>query len=185
MSVKDRPQWRCCRRRKRRRSALFARPTAPVPTSLLPCWVQTPLLRVKTHAAPTYRCRPAHRRWRCCRRRKGRRSALFGRSNRAGADQLAALLGPHAVAAREDPRRAGVIDVVGKPADNGRIAIGGKSDRKPCGDSDRAGADQFVALLGPDPVAAREDPCRADGTVVDDPPTMAVLPSAETATDEP
>src|SRR5262245_38555481 len=27
-------------------------PTAPVPTSLLPCCVQTPLLRVKTHAAP-------------------------------------------------------------------------------------------------------------------------------------
>jgi hypothetical protein len=25
---------------------------APVPTSLLPCWVQTPLLRVKTPAAP-------------------------------------------------------------------------------------------------------------------------------------
>ena len=29
-----------------------AAPTAPVPTSLLPCWVQTPLLRVKTHVAP-------------------------------------------------------------------------------------------------------------------------------------
>ena len=28
-------------------------PTAPVPTSLLPCWVQTPPLRVNTHAAPT------------------------------------------------------------------------------------------------------------------------------------
>src|ERR1700720_4776840 len=27
-------------------------PTAPVPTSLLPCWVQTPPLRMKTHAAP-------------------------------------------------------------------------------------------------------------------------------------
>ena len=30
----------------------LASPTAPLPTSLLPCWVQTPLLRVKTHAAP-------------------------------------------------------------------------------------------------------------------------------------
>src|SRR6516164_8352342 len=29
-----------------------APPTAPVPTSLLPRWVQIPLLRVKTHAAP-------------------------------------------------------------------------------------------------------------------------------------
>jgi hypothetical protein len=27
--------------------------SAPVPTSLSPCWVHTPLLRVKTHAAPT------------------------------------------------------------------------------------------------------------------------------------
>src|SRR5450756_67842 len=29
-----------------------AAPTAPVPTSLLPCWLHTPLLRVKTHVAP-------------------------------------------------------------------------------------------------------------------------------------
>ena len=26
---------------------------APVPTSLLPCWVHTPPARVKTHVAPT------------------------------------------------------------------------------------------------------------------------------------
>jgi hypothetical protein len=32
----------------------FAAPTAPVPTSLLPCWVQTPRLRVKTHADPVF-----------------------------------------------------------------------------------------------------------------------------------
>jgi hypothetical protein len=32
--------------------------TEPVPTSLSPCWVQTPLLRVKTHAAPTYELSP-------------------------------------------------------------------------------------------------------------------------------
>jgi hypothetical protein len=30
----------------------FVLPTAPKPTSLLPCWVQPWLLRVKTHAAP-------------------------------------------------------------------------------------------------------------------------------------
>src|SRR5450759_773329 len=30
-----------------------ALPTAPEPTSLGPCWVQTPPLRVQTHAAPT------------------------------------------------------------------------------------------------------------------------------------
>jgi tripartite-type tricarboxylate transporter receptor subunit TctC len=33
-------------------------PTAPVPTSLLPCWVQPPPLRVKTHAAPVYDLSP-------------------------------------------------------------------------------------------------------------------------------
>src|SRR6516165_9419437 len=35
-----------------------AAPTPPVPTSLLPCWVQTPLLRVKTHAAPACELSP-------------------------------------------------------------------------------------------------------------------------------
>src|SRR5437773_316544 len=29
-----------------------AAPTAPVPTSLAPCWLHTPPLRVNTHAAP-------------------------------------------------------------------------------------------------------------------------------------
>src|SRR5664279_1258233 len=29
-------------------------PTPPVPTSLLPCWLHTPPLRVKTQAAPTF-----------------------------------------------------------------------------------------------------------------------------------
>jgi hypothetical protein len=32
--------------------ACLAFPSAPMPTSLLPCWVHTPLLRVKIHAAP-------------------------------------------------------------------------------------------------------------------------------------
>src|SRR5262245_35794142 len=31
-----------------------AAPTAPLPTSLLPCWVHTPPLRVNTHAAPAW-----------------------------------------------------------------------------------------------------------------------------------
>src|SRR5438552_9505646 len=30
----------------------LAAPTAPVPTSLAPCWLHTPPLRVYTHAAP-------------------------------------------------------------------------------------------------------------------------------------
>src|SRR5215468_3510117 len=32
----------------------LAVPTAPVPISLAPCWVHTPPLRMKTHAAPTF-----------------------------------------------------------------------------------------------------------------------------------
>src|SRR6516225_9793657 len=31
----------------------WAFPTAPLPTSLFPCWLHTPPLRVNTHAAPT------------------------------------------------------------------------------------------------------------------------------------
>ena len=30
----------------------WAGPTAPVPINFWPCWLQTPLLRVKTHVAP-------------------------------------------------------------------------------------------------------------------------------------
>src|SRR5262245_9124139 len=32
----------------------LASPTAPVPTSFVPCWVQTPPLRLNTHAAPAF-----------------------------------------------------------------------------------------------------------------------------------
>jgi hypothetical protein len=39
-------------------AARAAAPIAPVPTSLLPCWVQTPSLRVKTHAAPVSELSP-------------------------------------------------------------------------------------------------------------------------------
>ena len=51
--------------------------------------------------------------------------------------------------------------------------------------SHRAGADQLGALLGPDPAAAREHPRRPDAAVVRVPPTMAVLPSADSATEKP
>src|SRR5262249_55030062 len=37
----------------------WALPIAPVPTNLLPCWLQTPPLRVKTQAAPTPELLPA------------------------------------------------------------------------------------------------------------------------------
>jgi hypothetical protein len=45
--VKVRRRWLCCRRRTaRRRRLVRLAPTAPVPTSLLPCWIQGLLISV-------------------------------------------------------------------------------------------------------------------------------------------
>jgi hypothetical protein len=97
-------------------------------------------------------------------------AALLGEaSNRAGADQLAALLGPDTAAARVDPRRPG-FRVVGKPADDGGVAVGGQRDGGALlGGSNRAGADQLAALLGPDTAAASVDPRRPGFHVVENP----------------
>jgi hypothetical protein len=84
--------------------------------------------------------------------------ALLGLSDRAGADQLVALLGPGAVASDEDPHRSDTI-VVGHPAYDGGVAVAGKRNGLALlGLSDRAGAEQLGALLGPDAIAAGEDP---------------------------
>jgi hypothetical protein len=93
-------------------------------------------------------------------------TALLSKPHRAGADQFAALLGPHPIAAGEDPGRTPSVRVVCWPANDRGVAVCGKRDgmallSKP----HRAGADQFAALLGPHPVAAREDP-RRTATVV-------------------
>jgi hypothetical protein len=90
-------------------------------------------------------------------------------SNRAGADQLAALLGPDTAAAGVDPSRPGVLVVPG-PAYDGGVAVAGQRD----GDglarvSNRAGADQLAALLGPGTAAAGVDPCRPGNLVVGNP----------------
>jgi hypothetical protein len=142
--------------------------------------------------------------------------ALSGSSNRAGSDQLTALLGPDTAAAGEDPRRPG-FPVVGPPAHDGGVAVGGQRDGGALrGGPNRTGADQLTALLGPDTAAAGEDPRRPGEPVADqlvallgpdtaaagvDPgrpgvaapvselskgaPTKAVLPSPDSATDQP
>src|SRR5208337_1607335 len=93
------------------------------------------------------------------------RPALLGGSNRAGADQLVALLGPDTIAAGENPYRP--VPVVAKPAHQGGIAVGGERNREALpGGSNRAGADQLVALLGPDTIAAGENPYRPGVPVV-------------------
>ena len=110
---------------------------------------------------------------------------MSGASNRAGADQLAALLGPDTAAAGVDPRRPGAR-VVGSPAHDGGVAVGGQRDGAALsGISNRAGADQLAALLGPDAAAAGIDPRRPGAQLSPGPPTMAVLPSADSATETP
>jgi hypothetical protein len=91
---------------------------------------------------------------------------LSGVSNRAGTDQFVALLGPDTAAAVIDPRRPGP-PVVERPAHNGGVAVVGQRDGEALGRaSNRAGADQLVALLGPDTVAAGEDPRRPGDRIV-------------------
>ena len=109
-------------------------------------------------------------------------------SNRAGADQFAALLGPDAAAAGKDPRRSDVrVVVYSRPrwlCCRRRTARRTRLDRRRWPVA--AGADQLAALLGPDAAAAREDPRRPDDCELSHgPPTMAVLPSADSATEEP
>src|SRR5206468_2830632 len=66
----------------------WAAPTAPVPTSLFPCWVHPPPLRMNTHAAPAppLSLFPAHDGGVAVGGQRDR-EALLGGSNRAAADQ--------------------------------------------------------------------------------------------------
>jgi len=61
---------------------------------------------------------------------------------------------------REDPRCPDVR-VVALPAHDGGVTVRGQREGPaPAGASDRAGADQLAALLGPDTAAAGVDPSR-------------------------
>jgi hypothetical protein len=66
----------------------------------------------------------------------------------AGSDQLAALLRPHPTAAGKDPCRADAA-IVGIPAHDGGVAVGGQRDGEALADegSNSAGADQLRAFL--------------------------------------
>src|SRR5262249_1264884 len=94
--------------------------------------------------------------------------ALFYVANRAGADQLAALLGPNTAAADKDPCGAGVVIVAGS-SNNCGIAVAGQSNGsalKAAAGTNRTGPDQLVALLHPNAVRAFETPCGADAQIV-------------------
>jgi hypothetical protein len=96
-------------------------------------------------------------------------NALCGTFDRAGANQLVALLGPDSPVAAKDPRHPNVR-VIAKPAHDDGIAVGGERNGEALsGLSNRAGTDQLAALLGPDTAAAGVDP-----ELSCNPPTMAV-----------
>jgi hypothetical protein len=78
--------------------------------------------------------------------RKRDGGALGGVPNRAGADQLVALLGPDTAAAGGDPRRPDARIVV-KPAHDSSVAVGGQRDGSLVDGYNRAGADQLGPLL--------------------------------------
>src|SRR5262249_41652036 len=84
----------------------------------------------------------------------------------AGADQFVSLLGPHAAAAGEYPRRADTT-VIAIPAQDGGVAVGGQRDRMALRSfAGRVVADQLAPLLGPYSAAAAEYPRRASVDVV-------------------
>jgi hypothetical protein len=74
---------------------------------------------------------------------------LIGRSGRAAADQLVALLHPHAVDADKHPGGSPAAVVIHAP-DNGGVAVGGQRDRGALrGRSNGAAADELVLLGEP------------------------------------
>src|SRR5262249_15402066 len=69
-----------------------------------------------------------------------------------------ALLRPHPTCSGEYPCRPGLA-VIGPPAHDGGIAVGGKCDRHAlAGLSHSTAADELLALLRPGSAAAREHP---------------------------
>jgi hypothetical protein len=99
---------------------------------------------------------------------------LRGGSNRPGADQLVALLGPDTAAAGVDPGRPGVRVVV-RPAHEGSVAVAGQRDGRPLvGVSNGAGADQLAvqpSLIDLKTLGATLDVIRLAGNK----PTRAIL----------
>ena len=90
-----------------------------------------------------------------------------------------------AAASGEDPHCAGV-GVVAEPTDDSGVAVIGQCDGPALCRSNSASADQLAALLGPDPAATGKKTHAAPACELSPgPPTMAVLPSADSATDMP
>src|SRR4029450_12613183 len=93
-------------------------------------------------------------------------AAIGGQRDRgrgASLNQFIALLRPDTATAGEHPCRPG-LTLVGPPADDGNVAVGGERDgRALAGTSPSGDAAQLVALLRPDAATAREHPRRTGG----------------------
>src|SRR5262249_2856903 len=84
---------------------------------------------------------------------------------------------PRPAAEGEHPRCPGTT-VVGRPANDGGVTVGGERDGPAwLSGSSRAGADQ-LSLLAPRPAAAGEHPCRASAAVIGRPAHNALLTRA-------
>ncbi len=93
------------------------------------------------------------------------RTAFGGGANRSAAYQLCALLGPDSTCPGKDPRRTDPV-VIGCPAEDGCVSIGGERHRRTlvcfaC----RAAADQ-LGLLGPNAIHTCKYPGRAGSFVI-------------------
>ena len=167
-------------------------PSSP-PVSFGPCWLHIPPERVNTHTAPVAMSSsgPADQRG----------VAVFGQRNAVAEFAFSALARPVSFAPcwvqvepvrSEHPRRAGAA-VVGRPADQRRVAVGG--ERHACAEFAFSGL--AAALVGALPVQSPTSfsPCwvQADPERVNThaaptpplsagPPINAVSPSAESAT---
>jgi hypothetical protein len=108
------------------------------------------------------------------------------------------LLHPDTAAAGEHPRRPR-RPIIARSANDGGVAVGGQGDRCTLGPQSSpvfvGGTDQLSSLLPPATTAARDIHAAPAGPTKGDrsrsalfgpgPPTMAVLPSADSATDMP
>ena len=159
-----------------------------MPTSLVPCWVQTPPLLVQTHAAPAklLSLGPSDD-GRVAVGGEGHGIALSSAPHGARADQLGALLGPDAAAPRPDPRGPGDYCCRAVPPTMAVLPSAERDTEKPWSASIPrrpsrpawfpAGSRRLPLLVQTHAAPAK--------LLSPGPPTMAVLPSAERDTEKP
>src|SRR6185312_6111986 len=118
-------------------------------------------------------------------RRQCNSPALLGGAGCASADEFIALLAPYAVAAREHPRPA-CIRIVADPTDDRSVAVRRHRYREALRRSaHRAAADELIACWLHMSLLRVTTHTAPAAELSSHPPTIAVLPSAESATEVP